>query len=158
AALGPQVQKLAGASAGDMRKKLAELQKSIDVIEGEFKSSRTISFAEAAETSVRMTSESYQNYGRVRPGIRPGISELTEMVGPIMSPSIVTLLAPSGHGKTGLITQILKAAGTKDTTWTPAPSLFMSLEMGAVDIARRILAGDTLISTTRQRAGEIEAS
>ncbi len=70
---------------------------------------------------------------------------------------LVTVLAPSGHAKTALLTQILIAAATPslDLTGGSQPSAFFSMEMRAMDIARRKLAADLAITTRAQRSGDI---
>lgn len=113
---------------------------------------------EAAAQSLALTAENYKSHEERRVvGLQTGILELEDLTGPLFGGDLITIAGPSGHGKTGLLTQILCAASeqTFDTN-VGRPSFFVSQEMTATQIARRVLASWTQISTRRQRSGKID--
>lgn len=113
----------------------------------------------AAEQALAQTALNYQAKDKVKIGLETGIVELDQMIGPLMGGDLVTLAAPSGHGKTALVTQILCAAAQKSLDPTQGkPAFFVSQEMQAAQIARRVMASWTRISTRKQRAGSIDIS
>lgn len=112
---------------------------------------------EAADHAVRQTAANYEASPDRRPGLHAGVYELDELLGPLFGGDLVTLAGPSGHGKTGLLTQILCAASNATLdTHQGRPSFFVSQEMSGTQIARRVLASWTQISTRRQRSGTID--
>lgn len=114
---------------------------------------------DAADDALRQTAENYQSQGKCKIGIETGISEIDAMIAPIMGGDLVTIVAPSGHGKTSLAAQILCAASAASLDVNQGrPSFFVSQEMGAAQIARRVMASWTGISTRKQRAGSIDVS
>lgn len=114
---------------------------------------------EAAQQALTQTEENYQARDKIKVGLETGIEELDQMIGPMMGGDLITLAAPSGHGKTALVTQILCAAAQQSLDANRGrPAFFVSQEMQAAQIARRVIASWTGISTRKQRAGEIDIS
>lgn len=114
---------------------------------------------QAAEEALGQTAENYQARDRIRIGLETGIVELDQLIGPIMAGDLITIVAPSGHGKTSIAAQILCAASTASLDSNQGrPSFFVSQEMGAAQIARRVMAAWTGISTRKQRAGSVDTS
>lgn len=112
------------------------------------------SLGDAAKESLTRTAENYRiKGGDVQVGIRTGVQELDRLMGPIMGGDLVTIAAPSGHGKTTLAMQIMRHASRGQFA---KPSLIISQEMTSVQIATRTLAAWADISVRKQRAGDID--
>lgn len=108
---------------------------------------------DAAKDSLARTAENYRVRDELQIGLTTGIREIDTLVGPIMGGDLVTIAAPSGHGKTTLATQILCHASR---IGTGKPAFLISQEMMAVQIARRVLSSWTQVSARDQRAGDID--
>ncbi|BEV43941.1 DnaB-like helicase C-terminal domain-containing protein [Afipia carboxidovorans] len=54
---------------------------------------------DAAQESLSSTAENFRVREEIQIGLRTGIQELDSLVGPVMGGDLVTLAAPSGHGK-----------------------------------------------------------
>lgn len=109
---------------------------------------------EAAERSVDATAQAFQASGR--PGLDSGIQALDEIIGPMFPGDLITILAPSGHGKTALLTQLLcRAAEPSLDTYRGKPAFLISGEMQDIQIARRVMASSTGISTRDQKTGDV---
>lgn len=108
---------------------------------------------EAAQESLSSTAENYRVKEEIQIGLRTGIQELDSLVGPVMGGDLVTLAAPSGHGKTTLAMQIIHHAARPGVG---KPAFFVSMEMQATQIARRAMAAWAEVSVRKQRAGDIE--
>lgn len=114
---------------------------------------------DAANEALRQTAENYEARDRIKIGLETGIKELDEMIGPMMGGELITIAAPSGHGKTAIAAQILCAASTASLDSNHGhPAFFVSLEMRAAQIARRVMASWTGVSTRKQRSGSIDIS
>lgn len=114
---------------------------------------------DAANEALRQTAENYQSQGKCKIGLETGIAELDEMIGPMMGGDLVTIAAPSGHGKSAIAAQILCAASQASLDSTQGrPSFFVSMEMEASQIARRVMATWSGVSTRKQRAGSVDVA
>lgn len=111
------------------------------------------SLGEAARASLDRTAENYRVKGEIQIGIRTGVVELDRLMGPIMGGDLITIAAPSGHGKTTLAMQIMRQAARGDHG---KPALMISQEMTSMQIATRVLATWTDIPVRKQRAGDID--
>lgn len=108
-----------------------------------------------AEQAVALTAQAYQS--DVKIGFDTGIAAVDEIIGCMMPGDLVTILAPSGGGKSAMAAQILlrNCQATLDANRELAPGFFVSLEMTGAQIARRKMAARTGISTLKQRTGDI---
>lgn len=111
------------------------------------------SLGEAARTSLARTAENYRIKDDIQIGLRTGIMELDKLMGPVMGGDLVTIAAPSGHGKTTLALQIMRHSAKGEQG---KPALLISQEMTSVQIATRVLATWTDISVRKQRSGDID--
>lgn len=109
---------------------------------------------ELAARALSQTASAYQTTAKV--GFDTGISAIDAIMGPIMPGDVLTLIGPSGGGKSALAAQILcrNCEPSLDTN-RGISGLFISQEMGGAQIARRVLATHTGISTRAQRSGEV---
>ena len=112
------------------------------------------SIGELADKALLQTSQAYQSTAKI--GFDTGIAAIDELMGPIMPGDMLTLLGPSGGGKSALAAQILahNCEPSIDAN-RGVPVLFISQEMGGAQVARRSLSTHTGISTRMQRTGEI---
>src|SRR3569623_361135 len=115
--------------------------------------SKIKSLGEAAKASLSRTAENYRVKDEIQIGLRTGIVELDQLMGPVMGGDLVTIAAPSGHGKTTLALQIMRHAGRGEHG---KPGLLISQEMTSTVIVTRTLAAWTQISVRRQRSGDID--
>ena len=84
-------------------------------------------------------------------GVPTGFTALDEKLGGLVKTDLIVLAGRTAQGKTALATGI-----AENVAKAGAPVLFCSLEMGADQIAGRIIAGHTGIPVTHQRSGRIE--
>lgn len=110
---------------------------------------------EAAEGALRKAAEAHENAGRRVVGVQTGISIIDEMLGPLPGGTVVTIAAQSGHGKSGLLSQIMmnNAAPSLDPSAVRASHLF-SMEMSREQNGYRNLASMTGISIRKQIQGD----
>ena len=117
------------------------------------------SLGEAAKLSLDRTAENYRVKGDIQIGILSGAKEIDNLMGPCMGGDLISLVAPSGHGKTTLAMQILRKASyvePEQPLESVKPSLFISQEMTSTAIATRVLATWTDIPVRKQRVGDID--
>lgn len=109
----------------------------------------------ALTASIDNTAKAYQGHGAA--GLTTGITLVDELIGPMMPGDLVTLLGASGNGKSALAAQILmhNARPSLDTLQGGKAGLMFSLEMEAAQLARRMIAVETGVTSRAQRAGEI---
>jgi replicative DNA helicase len=122
-------------------------------------------FGRALTTAVDMTAAAFQRDGKLS-GISTGLRDLDAKLGGLQSSDLVILAGRPGMGKTALATNIAyniaKAwrheIGTdgRDKTVSGGVVGFFSLEMSAEQLATRILAEQTGISSSRMRRGDIK--
>lgn len=136
--------------------KLVEISAQIEVITDAASDVGFTTFGQAAHEAVEETAQNYMKKGKGGIGLTTGIDELDALIGPMMPGMLVTVLAPSGHAKTALLAQILAAAASPSLDGSGSQaSAFMSMEMRALEIARRKLAGELSITTRAQRSGDV---
>ncbi len=111
------------------------------------------SLSEAAKASLDRTAENYRVKDSIQIGLRTGIRELDKLMGPVMGGDLVTIAAPSGHGKTTLALQIMRHAARGEQG---KRGLLISQEMTSTQIATRTLAAWTQVSVRAQRSGDID--
>ncbi len=114
-----------------------------------------VSIGEAADGSLRKSAEAYQQKGKRIVGIETGIKEIDDAIGAMVGGMLITLAAQSGHGKSALVSQILRnnAQATLDTTMLN-PSMFISMEMSRLQNGYRNLSSMTGIAVRKQIKGE----
>lgn len=109
---------------------------------------------EAADKALHLTAEAHQGSGKEL--YQTSIQTIDRVIGPMMAGDFVTVLGASGHGKTALGVQALRAAARPNEERPKgARGILISQEMGMVPIVRRQMAADTGISTRDQRSGGI---
>ena len=107
---------------------------------------------DAASEAVAQTEAAYKN--DLTPGFSFGLPTIDALCGRMMPGDLVVLLAPSHHGKTALLTQILCSVSSPSAN--PAvPSYMIELEMQALDIARRLIAQHGNVPVSRQESGRL---
>lgn len=118
------------------------------------------SLSELLDKSLKQTADAFELKGNV--GFSTGIGVIDRAIGPIMPGDVVTVLAPSGHGKSALGAQILRhnAEYSLDTVSGNVPGIFFSMEMDALQNARRLLTSESgavgkPIRTQDQKSGRL---
>ena len=122
------------------------------------------SFAEATKEALR-TAEKALNSGGHLSGITTGLEGLNAKIGGLHNSDLLIVAGRPGMGKTSLATNIAFAAaqrylrdiedGIEPAKSAGAPVAFFSLEMSADQLATRILAEQSKISSENLRMGRI---
>ncbi|MEM1104892.1 MAG: replicative DNA helicase [Pseudomonadota bacterium] len=124
-------------------------------------------FGHAMRLSVEMAEAAFKRDGKIA-GIATHLDDLDHQLGGLHKSDLVILAGRPSMGKTSLATNIaynaaaacqreIQEDGSKKTT-DGAVVAFFSLEMSAEQLATRIIAERTGISSTRFRSGDLEAS
>lgn len=108
---------------------------------------RAISLGEAASAAVRLAAEAHDRKDGLA-GLSTGITELDRQMGGLQRSDLVVVAARPGVGKTALALDFAKTIAAND-----GAVAFFSLEMSAPQLAMRLLAGRTGISSARMRRG-----
>jgi len=85
-------------------------------------------------------------------GVETGFSGLNELLGGFHGSELIILAARPGMGKTALAMNIAEHVATKLNTAT----LYVSLEMGAIELADRLLCSAAKVNGNRLRNGTID--
>jgi len=125
------------------------------------------SFDKSLSRAVEMAAEAYNRDGGLS-GISTGLTDLDRMLGGLHPSDLIILAARPSMGKTALGANIAFNVARR-YAWEPQPDgskktvsggvvAFFSLEMSAEQLAMRLLADVTEVSSDRMRKGEINAS
>jgi replicative DNA helicase len=124
-------------------------------------------FADALRGAVEMAAEAFGRDGGLA-GVSTGLIDLDQKLGGLHPSDLLILAARPSMGKTALATNIAFSVA-KNYAWEPQPDgtrktvnggvvAFFSLEMSAEQLAMRLLADASGVSSDRIRKGEIDAS
>lgn len=114
-------------------------------------------FGQALTTSVRMAEEAFKRDGGLA-GVSTGLTDLDQKLGGLHPSDLLILAGRPAMGKTALATNIafhVATAALKDPELERQVVAFFSLEMSAEQLATRILAEQTEISSEHIRRGEL---
>jgi replicative DNA helicase len=124
-------------------------------------------FAQALTTAVDMAARAYQRDGSLS-GLATGLTDLDARMGGLQSSDLIILAGRPGMGKTALATNIAYNVAKAYVPETRADGQtvaadggivgFFSLEMSAEQLATRIIAEQTGISSNKIRRGGIDES
>lgn len=119
------------------------------------RSRHAIRIGDAAQKAIEKSAEAYAHKGQRAVGVLTGIEEIDSVIGPQVGGTAIILSGPSGHGKSGLLSQIFRnsAAPSLDPS-AVFPSILFSLEMSQYQNALRNLASMTGISVRKQVSGD----
>jgi replicative DNA helicase len=131
--------------------------------------SGVVTFATALAGAVQMVSNAFQRDGKLA-GLSTYLDDVDRLLGGLHPSDLLILAGRPSMGKTALATNIAFNVA-RNYRWEPDPSqphgrrtvsggqvLFFSLEMSGEQLAMRILADASGISSDRLRKGEIDAS
>jgi replicative DNA helicase len=125
------------------------------VIDDADRAKHSVGIGEAASGALHKAADAYQHKGKRAVGIETGIPEIDKVIGPMTPGTLVTIGARSGHGKSALLSQILRNNGGPSLDVTRInPSLFISMEMSAIQNGYRNLSSITGISVRKQIKGD----
>jgi replicative DNA helicase len=129
-------------------------------------SSGFVSFSTALSGAVQMAGEAYQRDGKLA-GLASGLDDLDSKLGGMHPSDLLILAGRPSMGKTALATNIAFNVA-RNYRWEPTQDgrrtvsggvvAFFSLEMSAEQLAMRILADASGVSSDRLRKGEIDAA
>jgi replicative DNA helicase len=129
-------------------------------------SSGFVSFSQALSGAVQMAAEAYQREGQLA-GLATHLDDLDSKLGGMHPSDLLILAGRPSMGKTALATNIAFNVA-RNYRWEPTPDgrktvsggvvAFYSLEMSAEQLAMRILADASGVSSDKLRKGEIDAS
>ncbi|KGT73692.1 replicative DNA helicase [Bradyrhizobium japonicum] len=115
-----------------------------------------VKVGEAAKAAMHRAAEAYEHQGKKSVGVVTKIPEIDKVLGPQIGGTAIILAAQSGHGKSALLSQILRAnAGPSLDPSSIYPSLLISLEMSKEQIGLRDIAAMTGISVRKQITGDL---
>jgi len=124
-------------------------------------------FEKALTRAVDMTAAAYQRDGKLS-GLATGLKDLDSKMGGLQPSDLIVLAGRPGMGKTALATNIAynvakawqgeRRADGHMKTVNGGVVGFFSLEMSAEQLATRIIAEQTGISSSRMRRGDIDDS
>jgi len=126
-----------------------------------------VPFASALHGAIEMAAEAYDRDGGLA-GLSTGLFDLDQKLGGLHPSDLLILAGRPSMGKTALATNIAFHVA-KHYAWEPQPDgsrktvnggvvAFFSLEMSAEQLAMRMLAEASGVSSDRLRKGEIDAS
>ncbi|WP_066558568.1 replicative DNA helicase [Croceicoccus bisphenolivorans] len=134
------------------------------VAEGSTTGSETQSFATATRTSIKLIEQALNSGGHVA-GVTTGLSSVNQKLGGLKNSDLLILAGRPGMGKTSLATNFAfnaanrlrrdLADGISEEESVGAATAFFSLEMSADQLATRILAEQSGISSENLRTGKI---
>ncbi|RVQ67543.1 replicative DNA helicase [Croceicoccus ponticola] len=134
------------------------------VAEGSTTGSETQSFAAATRTSIKLIEQALNSGGHVA-GVTTGLSSVNQKLGGLKNSDLLILAGRPGMGKTSLATNFAfnaanrlrrdLADGISEEDSVGAATAFFSLEMSADQLATRILAEQSGISSENLRTGKI---
>jgi replicative DNA helicase len=124
-------------------------------------------FTDALRGAVEMAAEAYSRDGGLA-GVSTGLADLDQKLGGLHPSDLLILAARPSMGKTALAVNIAFQVA-RNYAWEPQPDgsrktvnggvvAFFSLEMSAEQLAMRLLADVSGVSSDRLRKGEIDAS
>jgi len=129
-------------------------------------SSGFVSFSNALSGAVQMAAEAYQRDGKLA-GLATHLDDLDQKLGGLHPSDLLILAGRPSMGKTALATNIAFNVA-RSYRWEPTPEgrktvnggvvAFYSLEMSAEQLAMRILADASGVSSDKLRKGEIDAA
>ena len=129
-------------------------------------SSGFVSFSSALSGAVQMAAEAYQRDGKLA-GLATNLDDLDQKLGGLHPSDLLVLAGRPSMGKTALATNIAFNVA-RNYRWEPTPEgrktvnggvvAFYSLEMSAEQLAMRILADASGVSSDKLRKGEIDAA
>ncbi len=129
-------------------------------------SSGFVSFSHALSGAVQMAAEAYQRDGKLA-GLATNLDDLDQKLGGLHPSDLLILAGRPSMGKTALATNIAFSVA-RNYRWEPTPEgrktvsggvvAFYSLEMSAEQLAMRILADASGVSSDKLRKGEIDAA
>jgi len=134
------------------------------VAEGSTTGTETQSFAMATRTSIKLIEQALNSGGHVA-GVTTGLSSVNQKLGGLKNSDLLILAGRPGMGKTSLATNFAfnaanrlrrdLADGISEEESVGAATAFFSLEMSADQLATRILAEQSGISSENLRTGKI---
>ncbi|HEY0103628.1 MAG TPA: replicative DNA helicase [Brevundimonas sp.] len=129
-------------------------------------SSGFVAFSSALSGAVQMAAEAYQRDGKLA-GLATHLDDLDAKLGGLHPSDLLVLAGRPSMGKTALATNIAFNVA-RNYRWEPTPEgrktvsggvvAFYSLEMSAEQLAMRILADASGVSSDKLRKGEIDAA
>ncbi len=142
-------------------------QKLYTLAESGTSSTGFMNFADALTGAVQMAAEAYSRDGGLA-GVSTGLTDLDKQLGGLHPSDLLILAGRPSMGKTALATNIAFHVA-RNYAWEPQPDgsrktvnggvvAFFSLEMSAEQLAMRLLADVSGVSSDRLRKGEIDAS
>src|SRR5215217_6775897 len=142
-------------------------QKLYSLAESGTASTGFVTFEHALTGAVQMAAEAYSRDGGLA-GISTGLTDLDRQLGGLHPSDLLILAGRPSMGKTALATNIAFNVA-RAYAWEPQPDgtrktvnggvvAFYSLEMSAEQLAMRILAEASGVTSDRLRKGEIDAS
>lgn len=110
-----------------------------------------IPFSQAMTKAIELSRRAYEKPGDVS-GLTTGLTDLDQQIGGLHPSDLVVLAARPGMGKTALATHIASAASAHGSV------IFFSLEMGAEQLAQRVLSKISGVDSHKIRTGKMSGA
>lgn len=125
-------------------------------IDDQDRAKHPVRVGDAARSAMISSADAYEHQGKKSVGILTKIPEIDKIIGPQVGGTAIILGAMSGHGKSALLSQIMRA--NVQPSLDPAslyPGLVISLEMSKMQHGYRDLAAMTGVPVGKQISGEM---
>ena len=144
-------------------KSFEEIREAIEgrlkVVDDADRAKHAVTVGHAADVALKKSADAFANRGKRVIGIYTGIKEIDDAIGPMIGGTVVTIAAESGHGKSALLSQILRNNAMPSLDMSRVnPSMFISMEMSALQNGYRNLASLTGITIGKQIRGDFSES
>ncbi|MCK1577838.1 DnaB-like helicase C-terminal domain-containing protein [Bradyrhizobium sp. 174] len=137
----------------DRRASVEDLFREID---DQDRAKHPVRIGEAARSAMTRAAEAYEHQGKKSVGVLTKIPEIDKVIGPQIGGTAIILAAQSGHGKSALLSQVMRANAQPSLDPSAMyPSLVMSLEMSKEQHGYRDLAAMTGVSVRKQVTGDM---
>lgn len=137
----------------DRRGEVEDLLRKVD---DQDRAKHPVLVGDAARSAMTKAAEAYEHQGKKSVGVLTKIPEIDKVLGPQLGGTAIILAAQSGHGKSALLSQIMRANAAPSLDPSSVyPSLLISLEMSKEQIGFRDIAAMTGVSVRKQITGEL---
>ena len=115
-------------------------------------SNQAVSMATVINETVEDLSEAMKNKGKIR-GVRTGLPDLDRTINGLEAPDLFVIGARPGMGKTNLLLRLMESMTFALLNEQQVPTLMFSLEMGRMQVGRRVLFSAADVEQSKGKTG-----